>query len=208
MENNYFYVNQNSISKELCKKIITMFDADKNKYPGVTMGGLAKNIKDTQDLIIPNSPDKTGFDKWNKIKIFLEKELAKNTKEYIKILDANVTENHTKENTTIEYTTFFDFLTNESFMVQKYTKEKGRYIYHNDFVCDYEAKKYRVITYLWYLNNVEEGGETEFWGTHTVKPETGKLLLFPASWTFPHRGKMPLSDDKYIITGWLYSHVS
>jgi len=203
MESNYFYINQSSISQELCKTIINIFDSDNRKYEGVTFGGLNKNIKDTQDLIIPNSPEKPGFDKWNKIRNFLDKELAKNTKEYIKILDELVNKNHEKENTVYEYTTFGDFVTNESFMVQKYTKQKGRYIYHNDFSCINE-KKYRVITFLWYLNTVKEGGETEFWGTHTVKPEAGKLLLFPASWTFPHRGRMPLSDDKYIITGWLY----
>jgi hypothetical protein len=204
MENNYFYINPNSISKELCKTIRGMFDVDNNKYEGVTFGGLNKNIKDTQDLLIPNTPNKIGFDKWSKIHKFLEKELAKNTKEYIKILDDLVVKNHEKENTTSEYKTFGNVLLNQSFMVQKYTKQKGRYIYHNDFRSDYESKKYRVITYLWYLNTVEEGGETEFWGTHTIKPETGKLLLFPASWTFPHRGKMPISHDKYIITGWLY----
>jgi Rps23 Pro-64 3,4-dihydroxylase Tpa1-like proline 4-hydroxylase len=204
MENNYFYINPNSISRELCKKIIDMFDSDNNKYEGVTSGGLNKNIKDTQDLVIPNIPNKTGFDKWSKIQKFLEKELAKNTKEYVKILDDLIIKNHEKETTNAEYKTFGNVLSNHSFMVQRYTKQKGRYIYHNDFYSDWIEKKYRVITYLWYLNTVEEGGETEFWGTHTIKPETGKLLLFPASWTFPHRGKMPISCDKYIITGWLY----
>ena len=206
MENNYFYINKNSISKELCKTIITMFDSDKNKYEGLTLGGLNKNVKDTQDLIIPNAPNKTGYDKWSKIHKFLEKELSKNIKEYIKILDEMVN-NHEKENTTIGYRTFENnILTHQSFVIHRYTKQIGRYIYHNDFVSDFEEKKYRVITYLWYLNTVEEGGETEFWGTHTIKPETGKLLFFPASWTFPHRGKIPLSHDKYIITGWLYLH--
>ena len=204
MENNYFYINHNSISREMCKTIRDMFDVDNNKYEGITYGGLNKNIKDTQDLVIPNTPNKTGFDKWNKINKFLEKELAKNTKEYVKILDDLIVKNHEKENTNAEYRTFGNVLSNVSFMVQCYTKPNGRYIYHNDFRSDWIEKKYRVITYLWYLNTVEEGGETEFWGTHTIKPETGKLLLFPASWTYPHRGKMPISHDKYIITGWLY----
>jgi len=208
MENNYFYINRNSISRELCKTIIEMFDTDKNKYEGVTFGGLNKNVKDTQDLVVRKRLEKSRFDKWNKINKFLEKELAKNTKEYVKILDNIVNMNHKKENITSQYRTFSnDKLTNKCFMVQRYTKQKGRYTYHNDFHSDFENKKYRVITYLWYLNTVEEGGETEFWGTYTIKPETGKLLLFPASWTFPHRGKMPLSHDKYIITGWLYLHM-
>jgi hypothetical protein len=57
---------------------------------------------------------------------------------------------------------------------------------------------------LWYLNTVNDGGETEILGDIIVKPEAGKLLLFPASWTFPHRGKMPISEDKYIVTGWFH----
>ena len=70
----------------------------------------------------------------------------------------------------------------------------------------WDKQQYRVITFLWYLNTVEEGGETELLGSVNIKPERGKLLLFPASWTFPHRGKMPISHDKYIVTGWF--HVS
>ena len=87
-------------------------------------------------------------------------------------------------------------------MIQKYQKNKGKYVYHND--ASFESTKYRVITYIWYLNDVEEGGETEFFGEYCVKPEKGKLVLFPASWTFPHCGKIPISHDKYIVTGWLY----
>lgn len=51
-----------------------------------------------------------------------------------------------------------------------------------------------------------EGGETEFWSKYRIKPEAGKLVLFPASWAFPHRAIVPLSSDKYIITGWLWEY--
>ena len=61
-----------------------------------------------------------------------------------------------------------------------------------------------VITYIFYLNDVEEGGETEIRRKCKIKSKAGKLLLFPSCWTFPHRGVMPISDNKYIITGWLY----
>ena len=54
MEKNYFYINKNSISKELCKTIIDMFDSDNTKYEGVTHGGLNKNIKDTNCCKISN----------------------------------------------------------------------------------------------------------------------------------------------------------
>lgn len=60
----------------------------------------------------------------------------------------------------------------------------------------------RMISYLFYLNDVEEGGETTFglkdeWA---VKPKAGNLLMFPPLWTHPHRGKPPLSGPKYIIS--------
>ena len=87
--------------------------------------------------------------------------------------------------------------------IQKYEKNKGQYIWHNDQRIEKMNSQYRVITFLWYLNNVEEGGETGFL-TYNVKPEIGKLLLFPSDWSYPHCGKMPISHDKYIMTGWIY----
>ena len=91
------------------------------------------------------------------------------------------------------------------FLMQKYNKNEGKFVYHDDFSILNDLKIHRVITYLWYLNNVDEGGTTEFLGGKLhIKPEKGKLVLFPASWCFPHRGNVPISNDKYIITGWFY----
>ena len=87
-------------------------------------------------------------------------------------------------------------------MIQKYDKKKGKYIYHNDFTNDNNS--HREITFLWYLNTVEEGGNTVFWENYNVQPKEGKLIFFPSFWCYPHTGKVPISSDKYIITGWLY----
>jgi 2OG-Fe(II) oxygenase superfamily len=87
-------------------------------------------------------------------------------------------------------------------MIQKYTRGEGEYKWHNDFLCN--KQRLRVFTFIWYLNTVEEGGETEFTDSTRVKPEQGKLVFFPACWSLKHRGCMPLSCDKYIITGWIY----
>jgi len=55
-----------------------------------------------------------------------------------------------------------------------------------------------------YLNDVEEGGETEFlYQKMRVKPTKGTILIWPADWTHTHRGNPPLSGDKYIYTGWM-----
>jgi Rps23 Pro-64 3,4-dihydroxylase Tpa1-like proline 4-hydroxylase len=91
-------------------------------------------------------------------------------------------------------------------MVQRYIQNEGKYVYHNDFHIDKKNNMYRQLTYVFYLNDVIEGGETEFFnGEISIKPQCGKLIIFPSSWTFPHCGKMPISSNKYIITGWMYN---
>jgi len=186
------YLEKNSLPNELCKEIIEMFENDDSQYEGVTAAGLNKDIKDSQDLVIPMN------DKWSKIVEVLTKELHRNLNLYIKSLKTDLK----------DYAIFSkNFLYENSFQIQRYQKNVGKYIYHHDHDIRFDQKDHRVITYLWYLNTVEEGGETELWKTIKVNPEEGKLLLFPASWTFPHSGLMPKSNDKYIITGWLYENI-
>lgn len=200
----YFHINQHSLSKEICNDIINYFEKENNKYQGVTAAGLNKDVKDSLDFQIPPA-NENNPSHWNKIRTLLEKELNNNVKKYVKKINDSVSVN--EEESSYKYNVFDKYVSFETLQIQKYQKSKGRYIYHNDFSTDWKEKKYRVITFLWYLNTIEEGGETEFWNTYKVKPETGKLLFFPATWTYPHRGMIPISDNKYIITGWLYLHV-
>ena len=53
--NKFIYVNENSIDSDLCKKIITMYEEQENKYQGNTAGGVNTNIKNTLDFIIPDN---------------------------------------------------------------------------------------------------------------------------------------------------------
>ena len=64
---------------------------------------------------------------------------------------------------------------------------------------------HRVLAWMTYLNDVPEGGETEFpmFGLK-VKPETGKTLIWPAEWTHAHLGSVVKKGNKYIITGWMH----
>jgi len=55
-----------------------------------------------------------------------------------------------------------------------------------------------------YLNDVEEGGETEFlYVKRRVSAKKGRFVLWPAGFTHTHRGNPPLSGEKYIMTGWV-----
>ncbi|PPR34890.1 MAG: hypothetical protein CFH35_01844 [Alphaproteobacteria bacterium MarineAlpha9_Bin5] len=64
---------------------------------------------------------------------------------------------------------------------------------------------HRVLAWMTYLNDVPEGGETEFpLFRLKVKPEKGKTLIWPAEWTHAHRGSIVKKGPKYITTGWLH----
>lgn len=63
----------------------------------------------------------------------------------------------------------------------------------------------RQLVAVWYLNDVPgPGGETEFlFQDVKVKPEAGKLILFPPFWTHEHRGVTLEQGVKYIATTWV-----
>jgi hypothetical protein len=183
----FIYLNETSLSPELCKDIIILYENERfGKYPGVTGSGYNPEIKNALDFIIPNN------DSWCRVRNFLIGELHRNLKLYLEYLKTNF-------NIIIKEELF-----QETFLMHKYTKNQGKYIYHNDFNIEWKTKSHRIITYLWYLNSIDEGGETEILGNIKIKPKDGKLLIFPATWTYAHSGKIPISDNKYIITGWLY----
>jgi hypothetical protein len=64
---------------------------------------------------------------------------------------------------------------------------------------------HRQLVAIWYLNDVPgPGGETEFRAQAVkVRPEEGKLVLFPPFWTHEHRGVTLEAGVKYIATTWV-----
>ena len=66
------------------------------------------------------------------------------------------------------------------------------------------ANMHRVLAFMTYLNDVEEGGETAFhhYGIN-VKPKKGKTIIWPAEWTHAHSGGVVKQGCKYIVTGWI-----
>jgi prolyl 4-hydroxylase len=62
----------------------------------------------------------------------------------------------------------------------------------------------RYLVFLWYLNDVAEGGETRFPQIgHSVESRSGRLLMFPPYWMYQHEGLPPRSGDKYILSTYL-----
>ena len=85
------------------------------------------------------------------------------------------------------------------YKIQMYAKGAGRFHWHADAVGKDAGD--RVVAMVLYLNDVEKGGETEFFHQGIkIVPRAGQLALFPAGWNFMHCGHTPESDDKYIIS--------
>ena len=91
--------------------------------------------------------------------------------------------------------------------VQKYLVGEGGYPHWHSEVFPKKPSNeplHRVLFWLVYLNDVSEGGETEFYYfSQKVKPKRGRLLIAPAGFTHTHRGNVPLSGNKYILASWL-----
>ena len=79
--------------------------------------------------------------------------------------------------------------------------EQERFQLHFDSI-NHVANRYLVL--LWYLNDVEQGGETRFPQLDvTVQARAGRLLMFPPYWMYQHEGLPPISGDKYIVSTYL-----
>jgi hypothetical protein len=90
----------------------------------------------------------------------------------------------------------------EHFRIKKYQNNGvDQFDTHVD-VTDYESSR-RFLSFFWYLNDVVEGGETVF-GDLTITPKTGRLVIFPPLWMFPHKGNTPVSNEKYLLSTYLH----
>jgi hypothetical protein len=61
----------------------------------------------------------------------------------------------------------------------------------------------RHLVFMTYLNDVTDAGETEFFHQNLkIVPKKGLTVIWPADWTYTHRGIPSMTQEKYIITGW------
>jgi len=88
--------------------------------------------------------------------------------------------------------------------IQKTSFTEGFHQFHCEHSSTDTEELKRILAYTLYLNDVEEGGETEFLFQRKRLPaKQNTLSLFPAFFTHLHRGNPPLSNEKYILTGWI-----
>lgn len=183
----FVFIDEHNLDKGICEEIIDLFKKDYRREKGVVGNAWTVNekVKDTTEIAFSIFNEA----KWKKIDKILFESLNKVLYKYM----INLGKYNIRPPSMV---------VDMGYQIQKYEKNKGKYLWHDDSAS--EKTMHRWITFIWYLNDVEEGGETSF--LHgKIKPTAGKLLMFPAEWTYLHRGCMPISDDKYIITGWLFA---
>jgi hypothetical protein len=90
----------------------------------------------------------------------------------------------------------------EDLRIKRYSHAKQEGFQPHFDAGDQHANRYMV--FLWYLNDVHEGGGTRFPDLDIeVQARAGRLLMFPPYWMFQHAGLAPISNDKYIVSTYM-----
>lgn len=184
----YVYEVHDIVPRALCEEIIEKFENAPDKKPGEVDNGILSPIyKKTIDLKVYTKPE------WKMINDQIELHLFSGIKKYFEFLLINAF--HGDDHHILEKM-FGDNITITNFQVQRY-KVGDHFGWHVD---DKIGDK-RLIAFIIYLNDNESG--TEFINGKNIKPECGKILFFPSTWTYPHRGQEVEKGVKYIMTGFI-----
>jgi hypothetical protein len=217
-------IHDDVLAPALCQELIRRFDSSPHLSRGRTGHGVDLTKKDSHDLNLNAHPEyqdllrrllETAFPP---LRAYLRKYL------YALIGAVSLSTKHPKTGQLVT-------LTRENFAelgdptlnqligflyrygdltVQKYVKGSGGYPHWHSEVFPKDAScepLHRVLAFQFYLNDVARGGETEFfYQEKKVHSKAGRMLIFPAGFTHTHRGNVPESNDKYIITSWVLFH--
>tara|TARA_B100000287_G_scaffold435543_1_gene504378 strand:+ start:5431 stop:6075 length:645 start_codon:yes stop_codon:yes gene_type:complete len=95
------------------------------------------------------------------------------------------------------------FSVTEKYNILKYEKDQAYHTTHSDYFPNGYASR-RHLTGVFFLSNVSEGGELVFPQQNLeIKPERGKLVIFPTGWTHAHHTMPVLSDEvRYVFQLW------
>ena len=91
----------------------------------------------------------------------------------------------------------------EMFNIQKYKPNEGFRRWHCERSSMNATTVTRHLTWMTYLNDVHDGGGTEWHNQNLkLKAQKGLTVIWPVDWTYTHRGIVSPTETKYIATGW------
>ena len=180
-ENTFIFEKRNALPLDICNEMIRRFEqyADE-QYEGRLgqQAGKDRSIKKSTDLVVSGKPH------WQDIDRELFRSLGLAIQEFRET-----------------YPFFKGPFKDSGYAIQR-TNPGEHYHWHIDG-GSHEFSQRQLVA-VWYLNDVAgPGGETEFsYQDVRIRPEAGKLLLFPPFWTHEHRGTTLRQGVKYIATTW------
>ena len=179
------FIKSYKIKTKVCDDLIKCFDENENFHQEGIVGGniVNKEIKDSIDLEVFNLNDNINITNYYT-------ELDKCIKKY-----KNKYEFCDKDQSPWSII--------QSPVIQKYNPKGGfkKWHYENN---GYPQSIKRHLVFMTFLNDVKDGGETEFfYQKKKFKPKKGLTLIWPAIWTHTHRGIVSKKYKKYLITGWI-----
>ncbi|MBH44860.1 MAG: 2OG-Fe(II) oxygenase [Gammaproteobacteria bacterium] len=178
----FIFEFNDSIDKSKCEEMIERFEKSKDEH---YKGRIGQNMKEDPDVKRSTDMVISGKDNWKDIDELLFTSLSKALSALKK-----------------EYDFFKGSFKDVGYAIQR--TEPGEFFnWHIDSGSHQLSD--RQLVAIWYLNDVSgPGGETEFLNQDVkIKPEIGKLILFPPFWTHEHRGVKLQNGIKYIATTWI-----
>ena len=193
-----------ALSGDICDRLIREFEKSDDKIEGTSAAGYNPEIKDSTDLSISHF---THIPIWDELDSQIHEIFSPYVSKYVEHI-----------NSKLGYKFYTNMVIDSGYQIQR-TISNGHYTWHTDdaTVCLMDTAtnemdiglETRFATYIFYLNDQKdnfEGGTTDFlFGDtiHSIIPERGKLLFFPANELYVHRGSVVTSGKKYLMTGWL-----
>jgi len=181
-ENTFIFEQKNALPGPLCDDMIERFEAHTDEQYQGRIGQTVSqdsSIKKTTDLVV------SGKEHWKDVDNNLFRSMGIAIKEFRKA-----------------YPYFKGPFKDMGYAIQRYNPGE---FYHWHIDGGSHDFSQRQLVALWYLNDVPgPGGETEFlFQDIKIKPEKGKLVLFPPFWTHEHRAVTLNEGVKYIATTWI-----
>ena len=172
--------------KTICDDLIDFFKLNqKNTIPGLTYNSINgkrvdPTVKDSMDLPLYLDTPEPALQRYLN-------ELQKIAERYYKIYPS-----------VNEYASWG---MTEGFNIQYYKPGGGYKQWHTENTC--RGSCTRHLVWMTYLNDVWIGGGTQFkHPRRTIWARKGKTVIWPADWTYTHRGQVAPFEEKYIVTGW------
>jgi hypothetical protein len=180
--NSFIFEKKHALSAHICRAAVQRFENSVNEQYEGRIGqqaGKDRDIKRTTDLVVSGKPH------WKDIDQALFRSLGQAILEFRETFDY-----------------FKGPFKDMGYGIQRY--QPGEH-YHWHIDGGSHEFSQRQLVALWYLNDVPgPGGETEFlFQDIRIKPEQGKLVLFPPFWTHEHRAVTLKQGVKYIATTWV-----